>query len=292
MTIQGLKIIGETINDSVPKTRKLFEEKNLDGIIELAKFQKKMGAEYIDVNIGQRDPDFMRKLVGILQEHVSIPLSVDSPDIEIVRAGLEAYDPRKANGKRPLVNSITETRIEMLDLCSIQRFRAILIGSERREEGTLAKNRTGGDVLKTAKRLVDKARRAPYPMVNDDLIIDPGIAPIGADTEGVTKMALDAIRLIRQEADLRGVHISVGLSNFSAMLPSKRADGSPIKIALENAFLTLAVPLGLNYIIGNVAKDYKLLNETNPAYKAVTEAIELGGFESIMRIRQFYTGDK
>jgi cobalamin-dependent methionine synthase I len=292
MGIKGLNIIGETINDSVPKVRKLFEEEDLQGLVEIAEVQERMGAAYIDVNIGRRDPDLMAQLVKFLQEHVSVPLSIDSPDPAILKAGLEAYDPSKANGKIALVNSIAETRIEILDLRSIQPFRAILIGSERKEGGRAEKNRTGGDVLKTAKRLTDKARRAPYHMANDDLIIDPGIAPIGADTEGVTKMALDAIRLIRQEVDLREVHLSVGLSNFSAMLPSKRADGSPVKIALENAFLTLAVSLGLDYIIGNVAKDYKLLNETDPAYRVVTEAIELGGLESIMKIRQFYTGDK
>ena len=68
------------------------------------------------------------------------------------------------------------------------------------------------------------------------------------------------------------------------------SDGTPVKIALENAVLTLAVPLGLDHIIGNVAKDYKLLEATDPAYLALLEAIELGGLEAIMRIRQFCSG--
>lgn len=290
MTIKGLNIIGETINDSVPKVRRLFEEEDFNGLVEVAKAQERMGAAYIDVNIGQRDPDLMVRLVKLLQDHVRVPLSIDSPDPAILRAGLEAYHPAKAHGKIPLLNSIAEMRIEIFDLRSIQPFRAMLIGSERREGGRAEKNRTGEDVLNTAKRLAGRARSAPHGMDNDDLIIDPGIAPIGADTEGVTKMVLDGMRLIRQDPEMRGVHFSVGLSNFSTMLPPKRSDGTPVKIALENAFLTLAVPLGLDYVIGNVAKDYRILDTTDPACEALVEAIGLGGLEAIMRIRKFYAG--
>ena len=289
MTIKGLSIIGETINDSVPKVRKLFEEEDFNGLIEVAKTQEQMGAAYIDVNIGQRETDLMAYLVKRLQDHVRIPLSIDSPDPAILEAGLNAYDPAKARGRIPIVNSVSEMRTEIFDLRSIQPFRAILIGSERKEEGRAEKNRTGQDVLNTAKWLVGLARGAPYCMDNDDLIIDPGIAPVGADTEGVTKMALDGMSLIRQDPEMRGVHFSVGLSNFSTMLPPKRPGGTPVKIALENAFLTLAVPLGLDYVIGNVAKDYKLLDKLDPAYEALVEAVGLRGLETIMRIRKFYT---
>lgn len=289
MGIKGLFIIGEMINDSVPKVRKLFEEEDFKGLAEIAEVQEKMGAAYIDVNIGKREPDLMARLIKFLQDHVSVPLSIDSPDPAILKAGLEVYDPLKANGKIALVNSVAETRIELLDLRFIQPFRIILIGSERKEGGRTEKNRNGEDVLNTVRRLAERARGAPYGMNNDDLIIDPGIAPIGADTEGVTKMALDGIRLVNQDPELRGVHFSVGLSNFSTMLPPKRSDGTPVKIALENAFLTLAVPLGLDYCIGNVAKNYQLLDTTDPAYETLIEAIELGGLEAIMRIRKFYS---
>jgi cobalamin-dependent methionine synthase I len=290
MGMRGLNIIGETINDSVPKIRKLFEEEDFKGLVEIAEAQEKMGAAYIDVNIGRREPDLMARLVKLLQDHISVPLSIDSPDPAILKAGLEAYDPSKANGKIALVNSIAETRIEILDLRSIQPFRAILIGSERKEGGRAEKNRTGEEVLNTLRRLAERARGVSYGMANDDLIIDPGIAPIGADTEGVTKMALEAIRLIKEDPEMRGVHFSVGLSNFSAMLPSKRPDGTSVKTALENALLTLATPLGLDYIIGSVTKYYRLLDTSDPAYQALVEAIERSGLEAIMRIRQFYSG--
>ena len=34
MAIDGLSIIGESINDSVPSTKRLFDEEDIDGILE------------------------------------------------------------------------------------------------------------------------------------------------------------------------------------------------------------------------------------------------------------------
>ena len=43
MSIPGLTIIGESINDSVPSTHTLFEENNIEGIVELARTQAEKG---------------------------------------------------------------------------------------------------------------------------------------------------------------------------------------------------------------------------------------------------------
>ena len=59
MSIPGLTLIGESINDSVPSTHALFEENNLEGIVELARQQADKGAAYVDVNVGPRSPGFM-----------------------------------------------------------------------------------------------------------------------------------------------------------------------------------------------------------------------------------------
>ncbi len=53
MSLPGLTIIGESINDSVPSTKKLFEAGDVAGILELARTQDQGGAAYIDVNIGR-----------------------------------------------------------------------------------------------------------------------------------------------------------------------------------------------------------------------------------------------
>ena len=72
------------------------------------------------------------------------------------------------------------------------------------------------------------------------------------------------------------------------MLPSKAADGSPLKVQLDSAFLTRTMPHGLDTVLGTPGRDYRILPEDNFVLKGFDEAIALGGFESIMRIQQLY----
>ena len=74
MSLFGLTIIGESINDSVPSTKKLFEAGDIDGILELARTQDEGGAAYIDVNVGPRSAEFMAERVGKIQSVTAKPL--------------------------------------------------------------------------------------------------------------------------------------------------------------------------------------------------------------------------
>ena len=116
MSIPGLTIIGESINDSVPSTHALFEANDLAGIVEVARFQAEKGARYIDVNVGLNTPGFMADVVRAIQKHIDLPLSIDTPDPAIAQAGLEAYDPGRAGNQIPILNSISEARLEMFDV--------------------------------------------------------------------------------------------------------------------------------------------------------------------------------
>ena len=116
MPIPGLTIIGETINDSVPSTKKLFEAGDIAGILELARSQDEKGAAYIDVNVGPRSPEFMAEMVQKIQGVTAKPLSIDTPDPTIAKAGLEAYNLARAGGKKPILNSVSALRAGMFDL--------------------------------------------------------------------------------------------------------------------------------------------------------------------------------
>ena len=98
MPLPGLTIIGESINDSVPSTKKLFDVNDLDGLLALARTQDEKGAGYIDVNVGRRDAAFMADLVQKIQRVTARPLSIDSPDPVLAEAGLRAYDAARAGG--------------------------------------------------------------------------------------------------------------------------------------------------------------------------------------------------
>jgi len=288
MAIPGLTIIGESINDSVPSTKALFDAGDLEGIVALATSQVEGGAACIDVNVGARGPDLMAEVVRRVQTAIDRPLSIDTPDPVLARAGLATYSLERAGGQKPVLNSITVSREEMWDLYPLQPFRPILLSTEILVDGRPQPARTAEQTYEAARFLVDLARRRCPGISNADLIIDPGIVPIASDTEGNLKRLLRAMELIHNDPDLAGVHMSVGLSNFTVMLPPKRKDGSPVKSALESAFLTKAMPLGLDMIIGSVKRKYELLPPEHPAMQCLEAVLQAEGFEAIMAVRKFY----
>ena len=289
MPLSGLTIIGETINDSVPSTKKLFDAGDIDGILELARSQDEKGAAYIDVNVGPRSAEFMAEMVRKIQAVTAKPLSIDTPDPEITRAGLQAYDLARAGGKKPILNSVSALRAGMFDLYSLQPFRPILLVSENVIDGRSKPCHSAQETFEAAQQLVRTFLDRCPGATNDDCIIDPGIAPLGSDSEGNIHRLIGALELIHQDRSFAGCHASVGLSNFTVMLPSKRSDGSPVKGALESAFLTKAMPLGLDMVIGSVKRNYERLAPDHPAMLCLEECLKLKGFDVPMRVREFYS---
>ncbi len=289
MPIPNLTIIGETINDSVPSTKKLFDAGDIDGILELARMQDEKGAAFIDVNVGPRPAEFMAEMVGKIQGVTARPLSIDTPDPAVAEAGLRAYDPARAGGKKPILNSVSALRAEMFDLYQIRPFRPILLCSENVVEGRSRPCHTAQETYEAARQLVRTFFARCPGATNDDCIIDPGIAPIGSDSEGNIHRLVAAMELIHADPSFAGCHASVGLSNFTVMLPSKRPDGSPVKGPLESAFLTKVMPLGLDMVIGSVKRNYELLAPDHPAMVCFEECLKQKGFDVLMRVREFYT---
>ena len=157
----------------------------------------------------------------------------------------------------------------MYELIAEHDTRVIVMASERFEGSRSTQFWTGEHVHKSARcfaeLLHERANRR-----NDQLIIDPGLAPIAADTYGLVNMGLDAIRLIRQDPDLEGVQISVGLTNFSFGVPKHIREG------LENAYITLALEAGLDTILGNPEKDLHPLDPGDRSLQVVNEALAEG----------------
>ena len=283
MAKANINIIGESINDSVPATRELFETGDFEGLKELVRFQDEKGAAYIDVNVGSRSIDFFVETIRTVQSVTRKPLSIDTPDVQLAEAGLREYDPSVG---KPILNSISPLRLEMFELYQLKPFRPILLISETIQDGQAVACRSAEETYTAAKLMLAEARNVGIP--NEDLIFDPGIAPIGSDGEGNLSRLLAALKMIQDDPDFAGFHASVGLSNFTVMLPTRRKDGSLVKGALESAFLTRAMPLGLDFVIGSVKRNYETLEEGHPALVCIDDSVRLSGFESIMRVRDFY----
>ncbi|HEY4328673.1 MAG TPA: dihydropteroate synthase [Phycisphaerae bacterium] len=274
------KLIGELINNSFARAGKAFKARDVKGFQFLARHQADLGANFITLNIDgtqtmmvrpQEMFDFLPDLIPAIQEVTSVPIAFDNPSIEFHKRCLKIYDPKKSG--RPILNSVAASRTnlpEMLDLIKHYDTMAIGMASEKfNKDGSSGQCLNADDVYGASQMLVEmlctKAGRS-----TEQIVIDPGLAPVGADTYGLVNMGLDAMRRMRANPALNGVHISVGLTNFSFGMPRD------IREKVESAYLTIAVEAGLDFVLGNPEKDLHLLPREDKYVMGIEAALACG----------------
>jgi 5-methyltetrahydrofolate--homocysteine methyltransferase len=267
------------INNSFARAGRAWNDRDLRAYQRLAVRQAQLGVDFLTLNIDgtqsmrvrpQEMFDFLPDLVPAIQEATNIPIAFDSPSVEFHRRALAVYDPARSG--RPILNSVAASRDQldaMLDLVAEHDTLVIGMASEKFVDGGGAQCLSADDVYGAARHLVHLLRERSG-RSNDDVILDPGLAPVGADTYGLVNMGLDAMRLIRADADLAGVHLSVGLTNFSFGMPRG------IREQVESAYLTLAVGAGLDFVLGNPEKHLGLLAPDDEFVVAVADALAAG----------------
>jgi cobalamin-dependent methionine synthase I len=274
-----LTIVGELMNNSYARARKAFSERDVKAYQNLAKIQTDLGANYLMLNVDGtariqvRMPEmlaFLPDVIPAIQEVTSTPISFDNPSVEYHKVALKYYD-RKKSG-RPILNSIAASRQnldEMIDLVKHYDTLVIVMASEHFVDGGASQCLNPQDAYNAAKQfvelLVTKAGRA-----KDQIIIDPGLAPVGADTYGLVNIGLDAMKLISADPDLKGVHMIVGLSNFAWGTPKG------VREELEKAYLTLGMEVGLDFAICNPEKTPGPLPSDNPMVARLRHALTEG----------------
>ncbi|MFO1466346.1 MAG: dihydropteroate synthase [Steroidobacteraceae bacterium] len=285
-----LTVIGERINPGFKSTKALFDNADIPGIQALAIRQAEAGASYLNVNIGARaltNPEFMAEVIRAIQDVVRLPLSFDFPSQSVQELCLRTYDAAKADGKLPIVNSITEHRWDLMELARNFRFKVILMASERVEDGSARSNKTAEEIYTTARRSALRLNTG-YGIALSDIFIDVSVSAIIADTEGLNRATVDAIRRIGADPDLSGVHMMGGVSNIGQQLPPKAADGSDLKHGLECAFLTLTVPLGFDTVLRTPWRHYAPLPEGNYILETYRNFLEQRGSNAMRAVRKFY----
>ena len=286
----SIRIIGERINPGFKSTKALFDNEDIAGIQALAVKQAEAGAAYLNVNVGARaqtDPDWMATVIRAIQQVVGVPLSFDFPSKKVQAVCLAAYDPAKAGGRLPIVNSITEHRWDLMELYGEFKFKVIVMASERVVDGIAKGNKTADEIYGTARRCALRLMN-DYGLVADDIFIDMSVSAIVADTEGLNRSTVDAIRRIGADPDLKGVHMMGGLSNIGQQLPPKAVDGSDLKHGLENAFLTLTVPYGFDTVLGTPWRGYEKLADDHYVLNAYRHFLEQSGSNALRAVRKFY----
>ena len=229
---QPFAIIGERIN---PTGRKIFQLQLRQGDLSRVEIDVKEqvdgGAMLLDVNMGAPladEAELMRQAVSLIQRITDLPLVIDSSIIEVLEAGLAAYQ-----GKA-LVNSVTaeDERLEAI-LPLVKKYGAAVIGLPNDEE----------EIPEEPARRVDLARKLihiateRYKIPVEDIVIDPLAMPVGADTLHPTR-TLETIAMLRDEF---GVNMTLGASNVSFGMPDRHS--------IAAAFLPVAITHGLTSAI-------------------------------------------
>ena len=272
-------LIGELINNSFARARRAWTKRDPARYQTLARLQDRLQAKALTINLDgtqqlrvhpQEMFDFIPDVVPAIQEVTALPLAFDNPSIEFHRRCLAVYD--RDRGGPAIFNSVAASRENldaMYELISEYDTHVIVMASERSVEGGSTQCFAAEDVFRTAKEFVE-ALAENAGRTNEQIIIDPGLAPVSADTYGLVNMGLDAMKLIRNDPDLNGVHLSVGLTNFSFGVPRE------IKEGLENSYITLALEAGLDFVLGNPEKDLHLLEPGDRYLDIVVEALQEG----------------
>jgi 5-methyltetrahydrofolate--homocysteine methyltransferase len=274
-----LNIIGELINNSYARARNAFSARSVADYQNLAKIQSDLGVRFLTLNIDgtQRIQvkmaemlAFLPDLVPAIQEATSTPISFDNPSVEYHKIALKYYD-RKKSGQ-PILNSLAASRQhldEMIELVKHYDTMAIVMASEHFADGGSSQCLNPQDSYRAAKYFVEllvaKAGRTL-----DQIIIDPGLAPVGADTYGLVNIGLDAMKMITADPDMKGVHMVVGLSNFAWGTPKG------VREELENAYLTLGMEVGLDFALANPEKKPGPLPADHPMVSKLRHALEQG----------------
>ncbi len=291
MSISGLTIIGDRINPGFRSTRVLYDSENFEGLQGLAIRQAQAGASSLDVNPGVKprtSPGFLPELIRRLQAATDLPLCLDCPDPAVLEVALGAYDPDKARGRKPIINSIAASRWGLKEVLKIRPCQVIVMASERLADGRVTPCKTGEEVRASAREMIGALKSENMDLRNDDFLVDVSICTLAADTDGMLGMALDAIGLIHDDPDLQGVHIMGGLSNLPQHLPSKAVDGSDLKHQLECAFLSVAMPLGFDTVLATPWPGYAPLPDENFVLRQFREIIALRGYDALMSVMKLY----
>jgi 5-methyltetrahydrofolate--homocysteine methyltransferase len=230
----------------------------LDYLQSLARRQEQAGATYLDINVDEFSTDIaqreelMKWTVGVLQEVTSIPMSIDSSNIDILRAGLENCDTSRG---APLMNSVSLERPDALQVAT--EFNATVIASAA---GAADLPTTTEGRMKNVSEIV--ARLTDAGMALSDIHVDPLVFPIATD-QANGQGYLDACRAVRSEYG-EDIHIVGGLSNISFGMPNRKLIGQ--------VFSYLAVEAGAD---GGIVDPFQVNADILESLDTESEAFKL-----------------
>ncbi|MFE5212707.1 methionine synthase [Streptomyces sp. NPDC056600] len=280
--------IGERTNaNGSKKFREAMLEGRWDDCVEMAREQIREGAHMLDLcvdYVGRDGVADMAELAGRFATASTLPIVLDSTEVDVLRAGLEKL------GGRAVLNSVNyedgagpESRFAKVTELA-REHGAALIALTIDEEGQA---RTVEKKVEIAERLIDDLT-ANYGIHESDILVDCLTFTICTGQEESRGDGVATIEAIRELKSRRpDVQTTLGLSNISFGLnPAAR-------ILLNSVFLDECVKAGLDSAIVHASK---ILPIARFSEEEVATALDLvydrrsEGYDPLQKLMQLFEG--
>jgi 5-methyltetrahydrofolate--homocysteine methyltransferase len=245
----SILIVGERTNTNGSKK---FKEALIAGDIDtcaaMGREQVKEGSHVVDVcvdYVGRDGVPDMDKVVHRFAKDVTVPLMIDSTQLDVIEAGLKA-----APGKC-IVNSINleDGEEKLAKMCYLlKRYGAGVVAGTIDEDKVEAMGKTADRKIEIARRLCALLTKK-YGIPETDIYFDPLIFPIVTGQEENRRLAIETLEGIRRiSAEFPNAHTTLGLSNVSfGLKPYAR-------LVINSAFFNECVKAGLTSAIVHASK--------------------------------------
>jgi 5-methyltetrahydrofolate corrinoid/iron sulfur protein methyltransferase len=289
--------IGESIHASTPKTGRIMKHlaelghnaysmtsEPLSYIKGLIESQAADGADYMAVNLDAFGEDEPQLCVDMMVEYVrmvrkwgnGVPICIDSSNNNVLIAGLKEWYNAGGHVKQPLINSVKVYTME--DILPLKKdfdfaFIGLLVG-----EGTptgLGGSHSVDKLYSLAEQIFARAV-GEYGFTPGEIFFDSTVFPLAIDmpmepnVPGYTYRAFETVKKIKSDAQMKGVHCSLGVSNCVRDLPGRR-------VGICRAYVAKAAEYGLDAAIVNVAHHYGMVEPAPELMELVDAYAKMDG---------------
>ncbi|MZF90938.1 methionine synthase [Streptomyces sp. SID5643] len=280
--------IGERTNaNGSKKFREAMLEGRWDDCVEMARDQIREGAHMLDLcvdYVGRDGVADMEELAGRFATASTLPIVLDSTEVDVIRAGLEKL------GGRAVINSVNyedgdgpESRFAKVTALA-QEHGAALIALTIDEEGQA---RTAEKKVEIAERLIDDLT-GNWGIHEEDILVDCLTFTICTGQEESRKDGIATIEGIRElKRRHPKVQTTLGLSNISFGLnPAAR-------ILLNSVFLDECVKAGLDSAIVHASKILPIARFSEEEVRTALDLIHdrrAEGYDPLQKLMQLFEG--
>ncbi|MEU1320306.1 methionine synthase [Streptomyces tibetensis] len=280
--------IGERTNaNGSKKFREAMLEGRWDDCVEMARDQIREGAHMLDLcvdYVGRDGVADMEELAGRFATASTLPIVLDSTEVDVIRAGLEKL------GGRAVINSVNyedgdgpESRFAKVTALA-QEHGAALIALTIDEEGQA---RTAEKKVEIAERLIDDLT-GNWGIHEEDILVDCltfTICTGQEESRGDGVATIEGIRELKRRHPK--VQTTLGLSNISFGLnPAAR-------ILLNSVFLDECVKAGLDSAIVHASKILPIARFSEEEVQTALDLIHdrrAEGYDPLQKLMQLFEG--